>query len=394
MADYGVTPQGFVVKPYTQIVIDLNAAMEVSFGADLDTAVDTPNGQLIGNIAAPIAEIWEQLNAVYDAFNPNAAFGISLRNVGVLNYLPEQSPSASTVDVVLTGTPGFVIPAAIAQISTTGIPYAFHFLADVTFPISGTITVEAEANEVGAITAPAGTITIISTPMTGWFTVNNPADAIPGRNDETDPEYRLRRSDSTVSAAQNVEDALLAALEALPGVLDAVVLSNNSDDTDGNGFLPNSIAVVVEGGEDPQIAQTIYNRKTSSIPTNGTITENIPNNAGILIPVHFYRPIQKPVYIRIEVLEYTGFPVDGLSQIQQNVYDYLIGTNNGGVPVFQLGDTVIVSKLYTPINLTQGVSVQNIFLGFTFPPTSRIDLPITFEQIATFDMDNIQVIGL
>lgn len=393
MADYGVLPQGFVVKPYTQIVNDLNADMQADFGADLDVSVDTPNGQLIGNIAAPIAELWQVANAVYDAFNPNAAFGISLANIGVINYLPVQVPSRSTVDVVITGTAGVFIPAAIAQIATTGIPYTFHFLADITIPPGGTITVQAQADDTGEITAPAGTLTKINTPINGWTSVTNPADAIPGRSQETDPEYRIRRNNSTVSAAQNIEDALLAALLALPGVLDAVVLSNNKDVVDGNGFAPHSVGVVVEGGEDLLIAQTIYGRLTSGIPTNGTITELIPNNAGILIPVNFYRPVQKPVFIRIEVYEYTGFPSDGLAQIQQDVYDYLVGTNDG-VPVFQLGDTVIISKLYTPINLTIGASVQNLYADFVFPPTNKNDLPITFEQLPTFDINNIQVIGL
>lgn len=391
---YGVTPTGFVLKPYTVIVKEVSDAFKAAYGEDLDNSVDTPNGQLIGIISAAIAEVWEQCNAVYDAYNPNAATGISLRNIGVINYLPEQEAARSVVEVTFTGDSGTYIPSSIFQAQTTGIPNTFHLLTDLTIPLSGTITAQMQADEYGEILAPAGTLTIINTPFGGLDSINNDEDAVPGRSTETDPEYRLRRNNSSTKASQNTEDALRTALLALTGVLDAVVYSNPSNVVDSYGFKPNSIAVVVEGGEDQAVAQTIYGRKTSSIPTNGDIEIDIPNNAGILVPVYFYRNEEVTVYIKIEIEELTGFPVDGLTQIKQNVYDYLVGTYNGGIPVFNLGDDVIVTKLYTPINLTPGVSVSALLVDDVYPPVSSSNLLINFKQIASFSLDNIQVINI
>jgi uncharacterized phage protein gp47/JayE len=394
MPDYGVTPTGFVYKPYTVIYNDLVVGWRANFGADLDVSIDTPNGQLTGLFAAPIAEIWQQMNAVYDAYNPNAAYGISLTNIGVITYTPRQTPGKSTGPAIIVGTPGTFIPMNIARIFTQPLQNNFRLLSDVTIPPSGTITVQAEALDDGPILAPAGTLTGIATPIDGWTSVNNTVDVTPGRNVESDPIYRIRRNNSAAIASQNVEDALNAALKALPGVLDAVVLVNSDNTVDGNGFAPNSIAVVVEGGEDQDIINTIYGRKTSGIPTNGDILGYVNNNAGLPIPIRFYRQQQVTLYITIEVEMLNGFPVDGLAQIQQNVYDYLVGTNNGGKPVFNIGDDVIISKLYTPINLTDAVSVISIAVDDVFPPINTANFAVTFQQLATFDIDNIQVIGI
>lgn len=394
MPDYGVTTEGFVYKPYTVIYNDLVVGLRNRFGEDLDVSIDTPNGQLTGLFAAPVAEVWQQLNAVYDAYNPNAAYGISLSNIGVITYTPRQTPGKSTVPVIIVGTAGTYIPMNIARIYTQPLQNPFRLLSDVTIPPGGIITVQAEAIEDGPIIAPPGTLTGISTPIDGWTSVTNAVAATPGRNIESDPIYRIRRNNSAAMASQNVEDALKAALLALPGVLDAVVLVNSNSIVDENGFVPNSVAIVVEGGEDQDVIDTIYGRKTSSIPTNGDNLGYVDNNAGLPIPVRFYRQEQIRMYIRIEVEMLNGFPVDGLAQIQQNVYDYLVGTNNGGKPVFSIGDDVIISKLYTPINLTEAVSVISISVDDVFPPENTANFDVTFKQLPTFDIDDIQVIGI
>ncbi len=392
---YGVTPTGFVYKPYTVIYNELSTAMKNAFGEDLDTSIDTPNGQLIGLIAAALASLWQQENAIYDAYNPNAATGVSLTNIGVITFTPRNNESKSVVEVVITGTPNTFIPSAIAQISVDQNPSAaFKFLNDITIPVSGTVTTQAEALNFGSVAAPANTLTQIDTPFAGWASVNNPQAATLGRNTETDPQYRVRRNNSAALASQNTEDSLRAELLSLSGVIDAVVLVNQLNVTDSNGFLPHSIAAIVEGGEDDLIAQKIYGRSTSSISTNGDITVNIANNAGILIPVNFYRNVQIDIYIRIEIIEYTGFPVDGLIQIQQNVYDYLVGTNNGNIPIFGMGATIIISQLYTPINLTPGASVSGLFLDKVDPPINTADLVLTFKELPVFSLDNILVVGI
>ncbi|MGC8170052.1 baseplate J/gp47 family protein, partial [Salmonella enterica] len=69
--------------------------------------------------------------------------------------------------------------------------------ASVTIPPSGLITVTATCAAIGAVSAPAGTITTINTPTRGWQSVTNPADAVPGAEVESDAALRSRQKIST-----------------------------------------------------------------------------------------------------------------------------------------------------------------------------------------------------
>lgn len=389
----GVLPQGFVLKTLDEIIGEMNDAFRNAYGTDLDVSPDTPNGQIIGIMANQFSELWLLGQSVYDAFNPNTAFGISLSNVVQLNDLERQEPQKSTVDVVITGVPLTFIPAAGTLIQTSDTGNNFTIADDVSIPGSGTITVTATAQEDGQIAAPAGTLTVIVTPITGWTGVNNPDDAVLGRATETDPELRVRRQNSTTLRAQSILDAMLTDILAIPAVQDARVYENNTGAVDSNGFLPNSVAAVVEGGDVTDIATQIKNNDASGIPTNGDVEVFLPNNAGVLQPYYFYRPNLLEIHVQVNVNVLTGFPNDGLFQIEQAVFDYLTGIDqctgeDTGKPVFGIGDNVVVSQIYTPVNTIPGQSVQSILVGIG-AATSPNDIVIPFDGLPSFQLINI-----
>lgn len=398
MASFGVLPQGFVLKRQSDIIDELNNAWRAAFGQDLDVSADTPNGQIIGIMSTPIAQAWLLGQSCYDAFNPNTAFGISLSNVIQINYLERQEPSQSEVEVTLTGTPGTVISAATSIIQTNDTGNPFIFQSDITIPGSGTIDVQALSQQFGPISAPAGTLTVIATPIPGWFTVNNAQDATLGRTQETDPQVRVRRQNSTTFQTQNIEDAQLTAILSVNGVLDARVYVNDTDNTDSNGLVPHSTAAVVNGGDETDIANAIKNNFCSSIPTNGNISVLLPNSAGILQPILFFRPQLLDIHIQIEVTPLVGFPQDGLFQIEQAVFDFTKGFDSctgedTGTPAFNIGEDVIVSQLFTPINTVPNQSVQQITLGIG-SPSGTTDIPIPFDGLSSFNIDNIVAVAV
>lgn len=386
---YGVTPQGFVVKPQSQIISELNAAFRNAFGADLDVSPDTPNGQLIGLYAQPLTDLWEQAQAIYDAFNPNAATGISLSNLVQLNYLERLDDSSSTVNVVFTGTPNTFISANGFIATTVNTGFNFTLIDDVVIPVGGAITVQMVSISKGAVPAPAGTLTVITTPITGLTSITNPADAILGRAIETDPQLRVRRDRSTEINAQNIDDSLFAAVLSLEGVIDAQVRSNGTDTVDGNGLLPHSIAVSVQGGVDDDIRQAIFNNKPSSIQTNGNITGFVLNSQGFEIPINFYRPTLLNIHIEVDVVMLPGFPSDGLNQIKQAIFNYVTGVTTG-VPPFGIAKNVIASQLYIPINSVPYVSVNALKLGVN-SASGITDINVGFNQLSAWNINNIVV---
>ena len=401
MADivYGVTPTGFVLKRLQDILISLNQNFQQAFGIDLDVSSDTPNGQFNGIMAEPIAQIWQQLQALYNGMDPRQATGDSLTNIGVINYLKRDGQSRSSVTQTFNGTNGTFINAAIFQCATETTNFPFILQQSITIPPSGTIDAQCVSVAYGPVPAPANTLTIINTPITGLTSITNAADAILGRLVETDPEFRIRRIDSTSVEAQQLTDALIGKLKSLTGVIDADVIANNLDVPDSHGFLPHSIAAIVEGGSDQDIAETIFTTNISSIPTNGNIEVDVPNSKGLLIPIFFYRAVQVPIYIYIQIHAYSGFPSNGLVQIQQNVYTFLTGIDavTGAVvgdPFYTIGSTIIISQLYCAINQTPGASVRELLVDTVHPAVNANDLVLDFNQIPTFELVNISVVSV
>ena len=84
----GVTPTGYETTTLAQIRANLNSAMVQAFGANLDTSLSTPQGQLIAVISDSIATLHEQLQLVYSSFDFRQAGGARLDQLGELRNTP------------------------------------------------------------------------------------------------------------------------------------------------------------------------------------------------------------------------------------------------------------------------------------------------------------------
>ena len=163
------------------------------------------------------------------------------------------------MDLLLVGQAGTAITNGIAK-DVNGVKWALP--ASVTIPPAGQITVTATCQTIGAVSAPAGSITQIGTPTLGWQTVNNPSDAVEGAPLETDAALRQRQAVSTALPSLTVLDGIIGAVACLPGVTRWAVYENDTDATDANGIPKHSISLVVEGGDATAIANAIAGKKT------------------------------------------------------------------------------------------------------------------------------------
>lgn len=107
---YGVTLSGFVRKHLADVVLDLQNAFKTAFGVDKRVDAKSPEGVIIGLVAAPISEVWELLEAVYNAFVPSSAEGVALDGCLDINGLSRLPASPSTVSVILGGSLPITIP--------------------------------------------------------------------------------------------------------------------------------------------------------------------------------------------------------------------------------------------------------------------------------------------
>ena len=479
----GLTPAGFELKRLPQIISELKE-QSVPVFQDLLTnpndVVDTSDssniGRLVNLVSPSLTDLWEALQGVYSAFDPNSAEGIPLKNLAQLVGLEAQPATASSVQLVLlmdaattvpqgsivratdTGTEWqinnnvnanitnyaasiIVVPASAVTpqdyiityrvgTSTSTITFTspggqtqrevaegIKFVIDSvhntqlsaslvgntltvdrlqpTSPAVFTITsniqlsqmkmvVTSTATEVGPLQQDANTIVSISTPILGWRSVTNPNPAIPGRSPETDEELRDRLLTSRSTRASNLWDSLYSALRNLEGVYSVNIEENDSSVT-VNGVPPYSYVAVVSGGNDTEIAQEVWRNKPLGIAPQGNTSAIAKDVRGSNRTVKFSRPTEIPIYIDLTiVLDTDVFPGDGIDQIKQAIIDFTVGA-------YQIGDDVIYTRLFTPINQVRGHYVSSMTIGTTASPVGTSNIAIAYDEIASFSADNITI---
>lgn len=238
------------------------------------------------------------------------------------------------------------------------------------------------AENTGPISEEAGSITNILTPVLNWDSVTNPFNAIPGANQETDSELRERFRSSKASRASNIIESLYASLEALDNVEEVMIYENVTDTVDASGIPGHSFMSLVLGGVDSDIAQAIWNNKPAGIRTFGNTSYQILDSQGNPHTINFQRPTQVPVYITVNLTKFSQYPNNGDSLVRQALIDYF-SVN------FGIGDSVVYSRLYTPINSVPGHQINSLTIGTSPNPTQMQNIPISFTQIASLSSANI-----
>lgn len=390
MSDFGVSDTGFKRKRLNQLLDELNSEVKAIFGDNFNVSPESPDGQINGVVSESNANLWELAEEAYNAFNPNASSGVSLSNLVQLNGITRLPATASTVELTVTGTSGTLIPQGSLVSDTDGI-VTFSTDSNVTIPTGGSTSVQATATVTGPLVALAGTVTEIDSPVSGWDTVTNAQDAEVGTNVETDVELRARRRRSVARDAQAIIDAINAEVRAVPGVTQATVLENDTNTgPDSNGLPAHSVSAIVLGGDDTQIAEAIFLKKTLGATAFGNTDVTVTDDQGIEHTISFSRPTAISIYVEVNLTTFGNYPVNGDDLIKQAILNYASGDLIEGRG-FSLGQDVIHSELYTPINTIQGHTVDSLFIDTSPSPASTADIPIAVDEIAEFLEVNITV---
>jgi len=478
MADYGLTENGVVIKRISDILTS-NRALAVTLFQDQvlpGDVVDTSDSSILGRLIALAspgeADLWEAVQELYDAFNPEAATGIALDNLVALSGLVRKDATSTTALGLLTGSVGVSVPTSVdiqsttsntvynlstpvtfSPVSANGIGVSVLTVSDassytVTYTDSSTSSTSSYTSGVGAtqasilaglktfidanqpslvavinnnilyvnkkdssslsnftvssnlgivkasnltylvaettgpVTEEAGSITNILTPVLNWDSVTNPYNAVSGSNQESDSELRERFRSSKASRASNIIESLYSSLEALDNVEEVVIYENVMDTVDASGIPGHSFMSLVLGGVDSEIAQAIWNNKPAGIRTFGNTSYQILDSQGNPHTVNFQRPVQVPIYININLTKFPQYPSNGDAMVRQALIDYFDAN-------FGIGDSVIYSRLYTPVNSVPGHQINSLTVGTSPNPTQMQNIPISFTQIASLSSANI-----
>lgn len=377
-----VTAQGFVRTRLDERFQALVSSMQEIFQLDINIEPDSIDGQTLGIFAEAISNLDMLAEVIYQSFNPQTSMGVALSRLVQFNGIRRLSGTFSQVLVTVTGQVGAIIPAGSLVQSTGNINFSIQ--AEVEIPLSGTASVMALATETGPKSAAAGTVTRIATPIFGWQSVTNDQDAIPGRLEETDEQLRIRRRASTSTPGQAVLDSIYGALANLPGVVQAMVLENFTGSVDANGLPDHSIYAVVNGGDDQQIVDTLWLKRTAGATMFGNLSGIATDSQGNPHPVHYARPGPVPVYVVINLTTRPGWPTDGADRMKQALVDWAFVEQ-------KIGEEVIQSRLFCPLNEVPGHSISSLYIGIAPGPTTSDNIATPFDGLATFDTSRITV---
>lgn len=232
-----------------------------------------------------------------------------------------------------------------------------------------------QALEAGPEEQPLETIDTVAEPISGWVSVLNPVDAETGAFRETDTELRIRFSNSKETRASNTLEAIYSDLLGLLGVEEVTAYENDTSSEDSRGFPPHSIVAVVEGGSSLEIGNVIWRNKPAGIQTFGNTVVTIVDSQGFNQDIDFIRPVEVSVYVNLEITALSNFDSDGPDKITDAIIAFLDSE-------YGVGDNVVYSRLYTPINSVPNHQVENLEIGTDGTTYSKDNIEVPFDGIA------------
>lgn len=299
------------------------------FGQDLYLGEDSQDYQMISLFADALDDVNALVIEAYNSRNPDFARGTSLDLMLPLNGLSRLQATHSRVTLTLYGVQGAYIPAGSVAVDRDG--HRWIIQDEVMIGSSGSGSVEARAEAAGNRTAGVGFIDGIGTPTSGWVSVSNLTEAMPGRDTETDAQVRARRLASVETSAVSLIESLYGALVEVPDVTRVTIYENKTGTFDLNGIPAHSICAVVEGGSQGVIAETILRKKAPGCGLFGTTVVEAQDLFGNTVTVPFMRPVNSPMEVHIELKKLRGYSTESEALIAGAVAEYIRGFGIGQV---------------------------------------------------------------
>lgn len=166
---------------------------------------------------------------------------------------------------------------------------------------AGTHTLQFRAKDYGQVLTSPNTLTTPVDVFLGVISVNNPTSQTSvGVEEETDAELRVRCFNANNFQAINSLQSLESAVASLDNVIECKVYDNSTNGTDSQGVPPHSSWVIVDGGNNLDIANTIYKHKGWG-GQKGLVSVDITKADGTLKTITFDRPINENLYIKFNL---------------------------------------------------------------------------------------------
>lgn len=394
-----VTDKGFISKTQNEYFSELQSEL-LAIDPEWNLDPSTPDGLKAAKDAEIFGNLDEAVQAAYNSKDPASATGVDLDIICSLTGSQRSLGTPSSVTLTLSGVAGTVIPSGSlvdSGINTT----QWAIDSSATIGAGGTVSATATCQTNGATEANPNTITRIVNTVGGWQSVTNPDVPTLGTDAQSDPSLRIERALSVGRSGNNQTDSMIGELFAVSGVRRVRVYENNTSAVDANGLPANSIAPIIDGGDNADIAKAIFIKKAAGCQlfaagtavTVNDVYDQYPSNTATIT---FSRPIYVDQVINLTIFNDGTLPANVQDLIKTAVVEYAegvllpsnIGFNNRG---YDIGQPVPVNQIATPINKVMGQYGYSYIEDLAVQGVTAPVSPIAFNEIARFTAANINI---
>jgi len=385
------TPTGYIIPADSDILAGVLADLQAAFGGTLSTNLETPQGQLASSLTAIIADCDAQFLALTQGVDPAFASGRMQDGIGRIYFITRFPAKSTVVQALCTGVGNTPIPQGVIALSIDGHYYASQGAGTID-PDTGNVTIPFACLTTGPIPCPAGSLSQMYQTISGWDSITNLADGVLGEVVESRAAFEQRRNDTVAGNSQGVNPAVLGAVLAVPGVLDAYVTDNYTASPvtlDGVVVPVHSLYVCVSGGDPQAVAEAIWRKKPpgcgyATANTTETVLDQTPPYT-VPYPsytVTFETAQAQTFFIQVNLKNTVSVPANALALIQPVVLDAFSGADGGSRA--RIGSVVFASRFYEGIQaLGPWAQIVTIKLGSSVAPTASFTASIASSGTMT-----------
>ena len=253
-----------------------------------------------------------------------------------------------------------------------------------------------ESMEYGPVLIANGLIKEMVTLDTGIREITNDIAPVLGRFEADDVEARQNFVKRCATRSKNMIESVTAEIyNSVDHVLSVAGYENDTEMTDAEGRPPKSVEFIIDGGDEGEIANIIYQKKTNGVRAFGKIQMDVADMFGNIHKVGFNRPDYLYVWMKVVVTKEKGKSIaPNYAQLaQESILE--------DAEVLQVGDSVYLQKFLT--NIYKNLVVVSMVNIRVFAASSEKYIPrdeeyisdnieVSNRQKAVFDVSRIEVV--
>lgn len=272
----------------------------------------------------------------------------------------------------------------------------YELKQDVEIPSNGEIQVTFICTEITENVSLANTVNQIVTPVIGVNRVDNLSPSTEAIATESDSSLFARCLDYGSLSANATLDSLLAEISQIDDVLKINGYENTKSSSKlfkGITFEPHSFGLVILGGSDENIAETMQRLKPPGPTMMGDVEVSIPvnnlqgYNKDYNVTYRFYRPTDVALKFSVSIKLFNSTPANYQNLVKEAIVRFVNQAKIGSI--INLNDCINSIFDYCGDIFI----IEQVQLGKKSESLGSDDIDLDFVEMATIGLSDITVTG-